>query len=198
MPFNIQEFRSSLAFDGARPNLFEVSMNTTRVGIANIDRDLAFKCRVAQLPEDNIATIPVNYFGREIKIAGNRTFPEMSLTVINDEDFRIRDSLELWMSGINSHVRNLRNPGYQSATDYSCDATITQYSKDGLAIKKYTLIGCWPTNVSAIDLDWGANDQIEEFTITLAYQWWESVPYTDSTGTGAASSIAASLGGGVR
>lgn len=195
MSFNIQNFRSSLALDGARPNLFEVSMSTINVGVANIDPEMKFKCRAAQLPEDNIGVIPVNYFGREIKIPGNRTFPEWTVTVINDEDFLIRNSLEQWMSGINSHVRNLRNSNYvanagERGKTYTCDATVTQFAKNGDPIKKYTFVGCWPTNVSAIDLDWGSNDQLEEFQITFAYQWWESVPYTDTSGTGApASSI---------
>lgn len=196
MAFNVQDFRSSLKYDGARPNLFEVSMNTSRVGIPNIDPELVFKCRAASLPEDNMGIIPVNYFGREIKVAGNRTFPEWTLTVINDEDFAVRNALELWMSGLNSHVRNLRNSAYRSAIDYSCDATVTQFGKDGRPIKKYTFVGAWPTNVSPIDLDWSANDQIEEFQITLAFQWWESVPYTDSVGTGAP--ISALTPGGAR
>jgi len=33
----------------------------------------------------------------------------------------------------------------------------------------------FPTDVSPIDVDWGSNDTIEEFTVTLSYQWWESV-----------------------
>jgi hypothetical protein len=33
----------------------------------------------------------------------------------------------------------------------------------------------FPQDVSPIDVDWGSNDTIEEFTITLSYQWWESV-----------------------
>ncbi len=28
--------------------------------------------------------------------------------------------------------------------------------------------------LSAIDLDWGSNDAIEEFTVTFAYQYWET------------------------
>jgi hypothetical protein len=69
MAFNIQDFRSSLRYDGARPNLFEVSMSTINVGVANIDPQMVFKCRAAQLPEDNLGVIPVNYmeFTPEIK-----------------------------------------------------------------------------------------------------------------------------------
>jgi hypothetical protein len=32
----------------------------------------------------------------------------------------------------------------------------------------------FPTDVSPIDVDWGSNDTIEEFTVNLSYQWWES------------------------
>jgi hypothetical protein len=32
----------------------------------------------------------------------------------------------------------------------------------------------FPTDVSQIDVDWGSNDTIEEFTVTMAYQWWEA------------------------
>jgi len=28
--------------------------------------------------------------------------------------------------------------------------------------------------VAPIDLDWGSNDAIEEYSITFAYQWWEA------------------------
>jgi hypothetical protein len=39
----------------------------------------------------------------------------------------------------------------------------------------YKMVGCFPTDVAAIDLDWSMGDQIEEFGVTLAYQWWESL-----------------------
>lgn len=186
MAFNVNTFRSKLKLDGARPNLFEFSMATGRVGIPEINEDLTFMCRVAQLPEDNIGVIPVTYFGREIKIAGNRTFPELTVTIINDEDFKIRNAMEDWMNGLNQHVQNNRFSTYRSNPDYTCDGLVTQYGKSGPSnqIKKYKFVGCWPTNVSAIDLDWGANDQIEEYQVTFAYQWWES-DTTDSTGSGA-------------
>jgi len=55
------------------------------------------------------------------------------------------------------------------------DGDVVQYGKTGNTLKKYKFIGLFPTDVSQIDIDWGANDQIEEFTVSLAYQWWESV-----------------------
>lgn len=174
MAFDVGRFRSSLREDGARPNLFEVRMSTAGLGLDDIGAEMAFKCRAAQLPESNLGVIPVNYFGREIKVAGNRTFPEWTVTVINDEDFQIRNIMEQWMAGLNSHASNLRSRDYPNNDRYTAEAYVTQYKKDGDIAKTYALVGCFPINVSAIDLDWGSNDQIEEFTITFAYQWWEN------------------------
>ena len=44
----------------------------------------------------------------------------------------------------------------------------------GFIAKKYRFVGMFPVDVSPIDLDWGTNDSIEEFSVTFAYQWWES------------------------
>jgi hypothetical protein len=130
--------------------------------------------RAAQLPGSTVNQIPVNYFGRELKFSGNRTFPEWTVTIINDEDFRLRDAFEKWMHGLNSHVTNTRAAAFQNALGYQQDATVTQYGKNGQPIKIYDFVGMFPIDVSPIELDWGSNDTIEEYAVTFAYQWWES------------------------
>jgi hypothetical protein len=49
-------------------------------------------------------SVPVQYFGRELKFAGNRTFSDWTITVINDEDFTVRNAFERWMNGLNSYT----------------------------------------------------------------------------------------------
>jgi hypothetical protein len=78
------------------------------------------------------------------------------------------------MNGINSHGGNLRNATAGSPSSYSVDAKVDQYDKAGNVLKTYKFIGAFPVDLSPIDLDWGSNDTIEEFSATLAYQWWES------------------------
>jgi hypothetical protein len=78
------------------------------------------------------------------------------------------------MNGINSHGGNLRNAVATSPSGYSVDAKVDQYDKAGNILKTYKFVGAFPVDLSPIDLDWGSNDAIEEFTATLAYQWWES------------------------
>ena len=124
MTFNVSDFTSNLINDGARPNLFQVTMATLPAALggngtnsANAPaRRLSFMARAAQIPGSSVGVIPMFYFGREIKLAGNRTFPEWTITIINDEDFSIRNSMETWMNYINSHTGNLRGQGNAPGT----------------------------------------------------------------------------------
>ena len=176
MAFSVNEFRSQMTGDGARPNLFEVSMPfPSFASPANAQTKLTFMCKTAQLPGSTVGVVPVNYFGRELKFVGNRTFADWTISVINDEDFIVRNAFERWMNGINSHNFNVRNPLALAPLGYSVDSEVTQFGKQGNTLKKYRFIGVFPTDITPIDVDWGSNDTIEEFSVTLTYQWWDAV-----------------------
>jgi len=176
MAFNVAEFRANMIGDGARPNLFSVSLvfPTLAENGALAGQKVNFMAKAAQLPGSTIGTVPVFYFGREMKFPGNRTFADWTLTIINDEDFAIRNSLESWMNAINSHATNVRSGAAATSTGYSVDASVTQYGKTGNELKKYNFVGMFPLDLAPIDLDWGSNDAIEEYTCTFAYQFWET------------------------
>ena len=179
MAFNVAEFRANMIGDGARPNLFQVTLNFPTIaenGVA-AGQKATFMAKSAQLPGSTIGTVPVYYFGRELKFAGNRSFTDWSLQIINDEDFTIRKAIESWMNGINSHAGNVRTGGAKSPAGYTVDAEVTQYGKTGDTLKKYKFVGLYPLDLAPIDLDWSSNDTIEEYGVTFAYQWWE----TDTT-----------------
>lgn len=179
MAFNIQDFRSQMLFDGARPNLFECTMTFPINVISNASgaqEKFTFMCRASQLPGSQVNAVPVNYFGRELKFAGNRVFTEWTVTIINDEDFILRNAFEKWMNGLNSHRFNLRNPNMVYSFDYQQDGYVKHYGKAGNILKAYKFIGLFPIDVSPIELDWAANDTMEEYAVTFAYQWWETIP----------------------
>jgi len=182
MTFNVAEFRANMIGDGARPNLFQVTLtlpqfanNATAAG-----QKLQFMAKASQLPGSTVGQVPVYYFGREMKFAGNRTFADWTLQIINDEDFLIRNSMESWMSALNSHAGNVRSALATSPTSYTVDATVTQYGKTGSAINTYKFVGMFPLDVAPIDLDWSSNDTIEEYSVTFAYQYWTNTASTDA------------------
>lgn len=169
MAFNINDLRSQLTFGGAKSSLFQVQITNPANGVADIK--VPFMVRAATLPASTLGTIEVPYFGRKIKIAGDRTFEAWTVQVINDEDFLIRNAMETWMSSINSHQGNITSFDSASPLQYKAQAQITQYSKTGVPLRVYNFNGLFPTDVAAIDMNW-ETEGIQEFGVTFQYDWW--------------------------
>lgn len=166
----IDDFKSKLRGGGARPNLFKATINFP--GYANGDVEItSFLCTAAQLPASTLGLITVPFRGRQVKLAGDRTFDTWTPTIINDTDFSVRNSMERWMNGMNQHNTNT---GLTNVNDYSADLFVEQLDKDGSTLKTYNFRGCFPTSISAIDLSYAAADQIEEFAVEFQVQYWES------------------------
>ena len=183
----IDKFKSRISGGIARPNLFEVVLATPD-GVVDTDvNDFGIKSRflvkAAALPASNIAPISVPFRGRTLKIAGDRTFDEWTVTVINDTDFAIRSSFERWM---NSMSKVSDNAGNVNPEDYTRDAYVYQLGRAPVAagsqssdqnlpiLRTYKFYSVFPTNVSQIDLSYDQSDAVEEFTVTLQVQWWEA------------------------
>lgn len=173
MAFNINEMRSQLTAGGAKASLFQVQITNPVNGIA--DLKTPFMVQATQIPESTLGTIEVPYFGRKIKIAGDRTFPQWTVTVINDEDFLVRNAMESWSSAINSHQGNLRGFGNASPSQYKAQAQVTQYSKTGVPVRTYQFNGIYPQSIASIPLDWNTTDDIERFDVTFDFDWWDVV-----------------------
>ena len=192
MAFNVSTFRSKMKHDGARPNLFKVLMTTPAINSRLVPgADLEYFVRATSIPGSTIGTVTVPYMGREIKLAGNRTFADWTVTVINDENFSYRGLFERWMDTINLHQNNYRI-GNGSSIQYT-DAggtLVQQLTKTGTAtaakvIRQYRFYNLFPIDISEITLDWGDNDSVEEFTVTFAYDYWLSeIPNALTGGTG--------------
>src|ERR1700747_1988777 len=196
MAFDVTQFRAALTGDGARRNLFQVQLNfpsfvtdSTTAAIKS-----TFLVNAAQLPDSNLGTAPQYYFGREVKLAGNRTYSPWVVSVVNDEDFVIRTAFERWIDAMNAPLGSIRD--VRAAVldgGYGQDAKVTQFGKTGIPISIYNFVGLFPTNISPIDLNWQANDQIEEFQVTFDYQYWTN----GSSELAATISAAATVAGGV-
>jgi hypothetical protein len=166
MSFNINEFKSQLVGGGARPTLFRVQITNPILPVADIK--VPFMVKTAGLPASNLGFYEVPYFGRFVKYAGDRTFEPWTVTVINDEDFAIRNAMEAWSNAINSHDSNTR----ALPQNYKSNAIITQFSKNGTALRTYVFEGIYPESIEGITMSWEAVNQIEEFNVTFQYDLW--------------------------
>jgi hypothetical protein len=136
--------------------------------------------RAAQLPATNIGKIPVFYFGRSISVPGDRTFEEWTTTVINDEDFLIRNGLEKWSNAMNAFTRNVVQNGPE-VNNYKSTGIFRAFGKDGRVLREYQMNGLFPLTVSAIEADWSSTDTISEYQVVWHFDDFEILE--GSTGT---------------
>ncbi|QFG06291.1 tail tube [Synechococcus phage S-SCSM1] len=198
---NLSSFKTRLAGGGARPNIFEVQLDNFPGEISSVwgseeKVDFRFFCKTAQLPASNVAPIEIPFRGRTLKVAGDRTFDTWTVTIINDEDFKLRHAFEAWMNLL-SKLDNAT--GAANPASYMVDATVHQLGRsdkvqgtkvrnnvntqgpgfgasgDGSStvLRTYNFKDIFPTNVSAIDLSYDTTDTIEEFTVEFQVQYFE-------------------------
>ena len=184
----ISQFKSQLIGGGARPNLFEVELTTLPAGIAWPSDNFRYMCKAAQLPASVIANIDIPFRGRIFKVAGDRTIEPWSITIINDEDFRIRKAMEEWVDRIAKLENNL---GATDPNAYMVNAKVFQLGRGATpssstnsgdrnsVLREYEFIDIFPTSVSSIDLSYDSSDTIEEFTVDFQVQ---SFAFVDAGG----------------
>ena len=171
----ISAFMSQLVGGGARPNLFEIDMAT--------------------LPASNIAQIDVPFRGRIFKVAGDRTVEPWSITVINDENFLIRNAMEAWvekMAKLSNNVGNVNPNSYMVTADVyqlgrgsapgTTGNTAIDDGSENSVLKAYKFLDIFPTSVSAIDLSYDSSDAIEEFTVEFQVNSFEVISNAEANG----------------
>ena len=175
----ISNFKAALIGGGARPNLFEVELTTLPAGIVWDADNFRYMCKAATLPASNIANIDVPFRGRIFKVAGDRTFEPWTVTIINDENFKIRNAMEEWMD-VMSKLEN--NIGATDPGAYMVNAKVFQLGRgskkssqdssgtENAVLKEYEFVDIWPSAVSTIDLSYDSSDAIEEFTVDFQVQ----------------------------
>ena len=197
----LDAFKGRMIGGGARPNLFEcelyfpddaIPQGTSKDALTDKTR---FMVKAANLPASNISPINIPFRGRNLKVAGDRTFDPWTITIINDVDFTIRTAFERWMNLIN---KSEDNAGITNPTSYQQDMYVKQLGRaevGGTApttqaqipvLKQYRFYGSFPTNVSDIALSYDSSDTIEEFSVTMEVQWLDALDSSGSSqlGTG--------------
>ena len=176
LDFSVTKFKAGLKHGGARPSLFKVIFDYPS-GIPDPPTKASFLVKATTIPASTIGSYDVYYHGKAIKVAGDRSFDTWDTTIINDEDFGIRNTLENWMAAISNHKLNTRNKGIfdnreGDVAQYKSTLKVQQFSKAGKKLRTYTFVGAWPSALSTINLDWATASEIEEFTCTWVYDSW--------------------------
>ena len=185
----LSQFKSKLIGGGSRPNLFEVSIPTFPSAIseawaAGDDSEngiFKFLCKASILPASNLGSVEVPFRGRILKVAGDRTFDDWTVTIINDEDFKLRTAFERW-SNVMSQLDDAT--GVTNPTSYMTDAFIQQLGRgpevgaasnnggNSSILRSYKFFDVFPVTVGEIALSYDTTDALEEFDVTFRYQYF--------------------------
>lgn len=175
---NVSNFINHFQGGGARPNRFDVMItfpNVTDYAIGATK--LNFTCNATSIPSSIVSPIPVYYMGRAVKIAGDREFEDWNINILNDEDFRVRKVFERWLDHMNGHESNVASDGWgrpSTRNSYFATGLVRQFSKtdDTTPIHTYKMANVFPIQMGAIQVDWGQNNAVEMFSVTLACNFW--------------------------
>ena len=158
---------------GARSNLFEVVLTDAFNIFGSTDQQtFTFLCKGAQLPGSTVGLIDVPFQGgRRYKLAGDRTFPDWTTTIINTPDQKLRELIENLQVRYGEINYQSDRTKLDSGTNLST-VIVRQYDMSGKKRYEYQLENCWPSDISTIDLSYDSVDTLEEFTVTWTYDYF--------------------------
>ena len=164
----LSNFKSALQYGGARPSLFDIEITlsspTLLTGVGGVDNIISH-CNVSAIPPLTVTPIEKQYFGRTVKIPGDIVFGDLSTTILNTEDYSIRNAIETWMNHINSHVDNVTSDNFADA-EFRSTIWLTQYDKAGNDVQTYKFFDAWPMTLTEIALSYDTASDLEQFDVT--------------------------------
>ena len=167
--FSVDAYRSKFV-DAARPYLFYVTpIFPSNIGIATSNQDLAYMVKSTSLPASQLGHISTEWQGRDFKFGGTQTYSSWTIDFYMDTQATIYDQYLSWIKYINDPQSNKHgDPSLYMINQpvQILDGSGTQF------IEAYNLIGCFPTSLSAINLDYGSKNSFITFSCTFEMQYF--------------------------
>jgi len=177
----LSNFVAALKEGGVRANQFEVSI--TKAPMALDAANFTFLCKATSVPAMAIGEIAVPYRGKQIYVAGERTYDTWAITVFSDRDLSMRNSFELWQSHLHDIGQTTgRDDIGEQPSKYYGEALVKQLDRNDNVLRVYKLHNIWPTSVDAMEFGFDTNDAIMEFGVTFRYNYMTIDGFGPSSG----------------
>jgi len=170
---NLNEFIGALREGGTRGNQFQVTITgaPSDVTVA-LGQDFVFMCKGTTVPALNIGEVMIPYRGRQIFVAGDRTYDPWTVAIWSDRDQRMRAGFEIWQNHLGDiGIVTDRSQIGQKPSMYYANASVQQMDRNDNVLRTYYLYDVWPQNVAGPDLAYDANDALLEFAVTLRFNY---------------------------
>lgn len=186
MPNSLSEFRNN--FFGVRQNRFMVNFTFPQGVATGLDLDgiQTVYCKATQSPPSAIGVIPVMWQGRPVKFSGERAYGDWSLVIYEaagrKTSHNIKAAFERWVNAMDE--RNNHEIAHNVVTNWDLyyddiQANATKTGSPGQSPANYSkhikLLNCFPTEISPVDLSYDSENSFIEFTVTMAFDYWEPI-----------------------
>ena len=160
---------------GTRANRFLVSGGIgLSTGTTTTTTARPFHIRSTFIPPITNITLELHGYGRKVHIPGDRQYAPWQISVYDDLDGSSDTASNLWKdfsnwsNKINNHEDNTPNSSL-NINNYKRTWKIEHLDLDGEPIKTFTMNGCWPKTVSAIDHNMTNRNFLNTFSVVMLY-----------------------------
>lgn len=150
----------------AKTNLYRLTISPE--GAAQAPEGVAFNLRAkgSQLPTSDINVIEIPYKGRKVKVPGERTFAEWTVTIMETQEMGMRKKFEEWISAMDSPTEINRNS--DALSTIKCE--LLQADNQTVSMT-YNLFGAFPTSIASVDLTFDEQTAPLEYSVTFQYSY---------------------------
>ena len=149
----------------AKTNLYKIVIKAED-GAPSGWEALDIRAKGTQLPSADINVMEIPYKGRKVKIPGERTFAEWTVTIMETADMNVRRKFEQWVSVMDSEDQIKRNTAALSTIK------VTLLKPDNATPSiEYTLYGAFPSSIASVDLSFDEQTAPLEYSVTFQYTY---------------------------
>ena len=161
----IDEFKAQLIGGGPRANRFNIF-------IPRAGDKIQFLAKAGNIPAATVGIVEVQWRGSVLKLAGDRTFENWTVSILNDVEFSARTAIEAWQQ----EIQEMGGGNGSTTTDYLISrAFVEQLNKDDAVLARSEFFNMFPLNIGAIELSHETVDALEQFDVEFAFSHWERV-----------------------
>ena len=161
----IDEFKAQLIGGGPTANRFKIF-------IPRAGNRIEFLAKAGNIPAATLGVVEVQWRGSVLKLAGDRTFENWTVSIINDSEFSARTALEAWQT----EIQELDGGNGATTTDYLISrAFVEQLDKSDAVLARYEFFNMFPLSIGSIELSHETVDALEQFDVEFAFSHWERV-----------------------
>ena len=161
----IDEFKAQLIGGGPRANRFNIF-------IPRAGDKIQFLAKAGNIPAATVGIVEVQWRGSVLKLAGDRTFENWTVSILNDVEFSARTAIEAWQQ----EIQEMGGGNGSTTTDYLISrAFVEQLNKDDSVLARYEFFNMFPLNIGEIALSHETVDALESFDTEFAFSHWERV-----------------------